>query len=117
MLILKIFNGDIICPDTAAQALRGSGLGGVMVGPGNRGEAWRLAQIRAAIMGDSVPQPQDPTPSEIIDIVPCPCHWAALLAFCGAALRREIFTRADARHVMRRLRDALSHGRSPYDEF
>ncbi len=40
-----IANGDIVCPDTAKEALKLSGADGIMIGRGAYGKPWLIAQI------------------------------------------------------------------------
>ncbi len=77
-----IANGDITCPQTAAQALRQSGADGVMVGRGAQGAPWRLAQIAHALYG--TPAPMVPTGTALADLIID--HYQAQLSFYGRKL-------------------------------
>lgn len=61
-----IGNGDVRSGEDALRMFRDTGCDGVMVGRAAISNPWKLAEIRAAIVGDGVPSP--PTLSERIDI-------------------------------------------------
>ncbi|MBT3070440.1 tRNA dihydrouridine synthase DusB [Rhodomicrobium sp. Az07] len=48
-----IVNGDIVTPDDAARALAASGADGVMIGRGAYGRPWIIAQVAAALRGET----------------------------------------------------------------
>ncbi len=52
-----IVNGDILCADSAKEALKQSGADGVMVGRGSYGKPWVISQIIKAHRGQSVYEP------------------------------------------------------------
>ena len=51
-----IANGDIVSPEAALRCLARTGADAVMVGRGAFGDPWLLAQIRAALAGEPVPE-------------------------------------------------------------
>lgn len=77
-----IANGDIISPETAAEALRLSGADGVMVGRGAQGRPWLLAQIAARLFGGV--EPVVPQGQALADLVIG--HYEAMLSFYGLDL-------------------------------
>lgn len=77
-----IANGDILGPDTAAQALAQSGADGVMVGRGAEGAPWVLAEIAHALYGR--PAPVVPKGQALADLVAD--HYESVLSFYGTAL-------------------------------
>lgn len=77
-----IANGDILGPETAAEALRLSGADGVMIGRGAQGRPWVLAQTAAALYG--TPEPGVPQGRALADMVVT--HYEAMLAFYGVEL-------------------------------
>ncbi|MDH2326167.1 tRNA dihydrouridine synthase DusB [Cereibacter sp. SYSU M97828] len=81
-----IANGDIVGPDTAAEAMRQSGADGVMVGRGAQGRPWLLAQIAASLFG--TPAPTVPEGAALGDLVTA--HYEAMLSFYGTALGVKI---------------------------
>ncbi len=81
-----IANGDIVNPETAAQALAQSGADGVMVGRGAQGAPWRLAQISHALYG--TPAPVVPRGAALADLI-C-AHYEAMLGFYGVDLGLKV---------------------------
>ncbi|RAP42767.1 tRNA dihydrouridine synthase DusB [Rhodovulum viride] len=77
-----VANGDIVCGETAAQALDQSGADGVMVGRGAQGRPWLLAEIGARIAGR--PAPAVPQGAALADMVAR--HYEDMLGFYGADL-------------------------------
>ena len=51
-----IANGDVVSPEAALRCLARTGADAVMVGRGAFGDPWLLAQIRAALAGEPVPE-------------------------------------------------------------
>ncbi len=86
-----IANGDIVGPDSAAEALRLSGADGVMVGRGAQGAPWRLAQIAAALYG--TPAPTLPQGADLVDLIVA--HYEDVLAFYG----RDLGLRVARKHL------------------
>lgn len=82
LTIPVIANGDIISPETAAEALHQSGADGVMVGRGAQGAPWRLAQIAHRLYG--FPAPKVPQGAELAELILE--HYEAQLSFYGKAL-------------------------------
>ena len=74
-----IANGDIVDAATARTALEQSGAAGVMIGRGAVGEPWKLAEIAAGLMGQSVDL--RPRGAAYADLVARHCE--AHLAFYG----------------------------------
>jgi nifR3 family TIM-barrel protein len=121
-----IANGDIVCADTAQQALQASGADGVMVGRGAQGRPWVLAQIAHDLFGAA--PPDIPVDDDLVDMVSG--HYEEMLSFYGAGLggrvarkhlgwymdeagtgpqlRRAILTLKDPAQVLRLLPEALS---------
>jgi tRNA-dihydrouridine synthase len=81
-----IANGDIVCPDTARQALEMSGADGVMIGRGAQGAPWRVAAIAAALHG--TPAPCIPVGTDLADLVAE--HHGSILSFYGRDLGLRI---------------------------
>ncbi|MDR0808113.1 MAG: tRNA dihydrouridine synthase DusB [Gemmobacter sp.] len=77
-----IANGDIVDAMTAAEALRLSGAGGVMIGRGAQGRPWLLAQVAAALRGGA--GPAVPQGEALADLVVA--HYEAMLSFYGPDL-------------------------------
>lgn len=77
-----IANGDIVCADTARQALAASGAAGVMVGRGARGRPWLLAEVAHQLFG--TPAPCQPVGSQFADMVRG--HYAEMIRFYGEVL-------------------------------
>ncbi|MGD1933230.1 MAG: tRNA dihydrouridine synthase DusB [Candidatus Phaeomarinobacter sp.] len=77
-----VVNGDICAIEDAHTALRQSGADGVMVGRGAQGAPWRLAQIKASLAGQ--PVPEDPDTEQRLDIILT--HYDAMLEHYGEAL-------------------------------
>jgi len=86
-----VANGDITSPHAARQALLQSGAAGVMVGRGAQGRPWRLAQIAAALAGQSVPPA--PQGADLIALVGA--HYEAILGFYG----RDLGLRVARKHL------------------
>jgi len=121
-----VANGDIVCADTARQALGQSGADGVMVGRGAQGRPWLLAQIAHDLY--SAELPDIPAGDDLVDMVTA--HYEAMLSFYGAdlggrvarkhlgwymddagtgpQLRRAILTSKDPAQVIRLLPQALN---------
>lgn len=81
-----IANGDILCPNTARQALEQSGAAGVMVGRGAQGQPWQLARIAAELFDK--PAPHVPTGSALVQIIAG--HYTDMLSFYGTALGSKV---------------------------
>lgn len=82
-----IVNGDIVCADTARQALKLSGADAVMLGRAVYGRPWLAAQIDLALQGRE--PPGDPAPAERLALVLE--HFREALAFYGERLGLKIF--------------------------
>lgn len=52
-------NGDVVNADSAKEMLRISGCDGVMIGRAVQGNPWVLAEVRAALLGESAPVKPD----------------------------------------------------------
>ena len=124
-------NGDIICAQTARQALAQSGAAGVMIGRGAQGRPWLLAEVAAEIFGTA--PPGIPQGSALADLVAA--HYLDTLAFYGETLgirvarkhlgwyaqaaggcerlRRRMQTTTDPQEVLAILPDALVPAPSP----
>jgi nifR3 family TIM-barrel protein len=85
-----IANGDIVDLASARAALAASGADGVMIGRGAEGAPWRLAEVAAALKGQSFAMP---TPDAVMDIVSE--HYDAILRFYG----RELGVRIARKHL------------------
>ncbi len=81
-----VANGDILGPETAAEALVASGADGVMVGRGAQGAPWRLAQISHALYG--TPAPVVPEGAALADMVAA--HYEAMLSYYGVDLGLKV---------------------------
>ncbi len=81
-----IANGDIVCTDTARQALSRSGADGVMVGRGAQGAPWLLAEIAADVY--QTPAPKVPYGRDFADMVIG--HYQDMLSFYGKSLGRRV---------------------------
>ncbi len=121
-----VVNGDIVCGDTARDALRQSGAAGIMIGRGAQGRPWAPAAIAAALGHRDAPE--IPQGAALADYVAA--HHQDMLAFYGAelglrvarkhlgwymdgagtppALRREVLTASTAAEVARLLPLALA---------
>jgi tRNA-dihydrouridine synthase B len=86
-----IANGDIVCPDSAREALALSGADGVMVGRGAQGRPWLLSGIAEALAGRRVPAA--PEGDELRDLVIA--HYEDILSFYG----RELGVRVARKHL------------------
>ncbi len=82
-----IVNGDIVCLETAREALSQSGADGIMIGRGIYGRPW-LARTLATALNDNIPMP-DMGLTEIADILLE--HMAQSLAFYGDTLGLRMF--------------------------
>ncbi|MGL4281743.1 MAG: tRNA dihydrouridine synthase DusB [Albidovulum sp.] len=85
-----IANGDLVDVASARAALAASGADGVLVGRGAEGAPWRLAEIAAALKGESFAAP---SASEVINIVSR--HYDAILTFYG----KELGVRIARKHL------------------
>ena len=123
-----IANGDIKSPEDATAALAASGADGVMIGRGAQGRPWRLAQVAAALAGET--GPAAPQGAALADLVAA--HYEAALAFYGkelgskvmrkhlgwymeaagtsADMRRRVLTEAAPAQVVVLLQDAFVDG-------
>lgn len=121
-----IANGDIVSPETGAEALELSGADGVMIGRGAQGAPWRLAEVAAALFG--TPAPKIPTGADLTEMVSS--HYDAMISFYGEKLgnrvarkhlgwymdgvnadpgiRKTVLTEKDPAKVLRLLPDALA---------
>lgn len=81
-----VANGDIVDADSASRALRQSGAQGVMIGRGAQGAPWRLAEVRATLMGGA--GPDVPTGGGLVDLVLG--HYDAMLDFYGLPLGGKV---------------------------
>ncbi|KAA2317235.1 tRNA dihydrouridine synthase DusB [Puniceibacterium sp. HSS470] len=86
-----IANGDITDSVTAAEALVLSGADGVMIGRGAQGRPWLLAQVAAALRGETVPDA--PEGAELVRLVSD--HYEAMLSFYGT----DLGTRVARKHL------------------
>ena len=120
-----VANGDITDAASAREALRLSGADGVMVGRGEQGAPWKLAEISHALYG--TPAPEIPQGRELTEIVRD--HYAAMIDFYGPelgvrcarkhlgwymdaagtepAMRRAVLTERDPARVLAQLKPAL----------
>ncbi|HQU66571.1 MAG TPA: tRNA dihydrouridine synthase DusB [Albidovulum sp.] len=94
-----IANGDIVDVASARRALAASGADGVMIGRGAEGAPWRLAEVAAAMKGESFARPST---SDVMNMVSE--HYDAILRFYGSELgvriaRKHLGWYADEAHV------------------
>jgi tRNA-dihydrouridine synthase B len=89
-----IVNGDIVCGQTARQALDASGADAVMVGRGVYGRPWIAAQIESELAGKTFAAPDAETRLGIaLD------HFRDSLAFYGDRLGLKIFRKHLASYI------------------
>lgn len=86
-----VANGDIVCGQSAREALHLSGADGVMIGRGAQGAPWRLAQVAHDLWG--APAPDIPQGAALVDMVAA--HYEAMLAFYG----RDLGLRVARKHL------------------
>jgi tRNA-dihydrouridine synthase B len=82
-----IVNGDVVCANTAREALRQSGADAVMVGRGVYGRPWMIPAVEAALRGDL--QVEEPGAEARLAIVLE--HLMDTLGFYGERLGVKIF--------------------------
>ena len=51
-----IANGDIVSGETAVKCLKRTGADGVMIGRATFGDPWILAEVKAALAGEPIPE-------------------------------------------------------------
>lgn len=108
-----IANGDIVDVASARAALAESGADGVMVGRGAEGAPWRLAEIAAALGGETFAMPSQ---TEVMNVVSE--HYDAILSFYGKELglriaRKHLGWYADDAGVDAGLRAAMMTATDP----
>ena len=86
-----IANGDIICVETAREALRLSGAAGVMIGRGAKGRPWLLASVARELAGQ--PALERPLGADLAELVGD--HYESILSFYG----RDIGVRTARKHL------------------
>jgi tRNA-dihydrouridine synthase len=121
-----IANGDITDLEAGRAALKASGADGVMVGRGAQGRPWFLSQLAAGLYGKK--NAVSLKTKDLIELVQK--HYQDMLSFYGealgirvarkhlgwymdeanapAALRREILTSQNPKHVLCNLPEALA---------
>ncbi|MFB2532885.1 tRNA dihydrouridine synthase DusB [Paracoccus sp. p4-l81] len=98
--VVLLANGDVTGPASARAAMAASGADGVMVGRGAQGRPWIVAQIGAALAGQTPPDaPQGRALADLIG-----AHHQAMLGFYGTDLglrvaRKHLGWYADAAGV------------------
>ncbi|MCE9524303.1 MAG: tRNA dihydrouridine synthase DusB [Alphaproteobacteria bacterium] len=107
-------NGDVTTAANAIQILKDSGADGVMVGRGAFGRPWAIAQMQAAVRGQSIP----PDPSSAERWQTALTHYHAALEHYGVELGRRVVRKhlgwyAERAGASRSLRTALVRSIDP----
>jgi tRNA-dihydrouridine synthase B len=107
-------NGDVQTPCDALDILAASGADGIMVGRGAFGRPWAIAQMQAAVRGETIPE----DPSSVTRWQTALTQYRSSLAHYGVELGRRVVRKhlgwyAEHAPLDRAVRDALVRSGDP----